>query len=100
MRGALVGLSVTLLVGCGTEVTDLIPAIPPAACADDTTFTGQGLLSPDVATDPGLTLNGNASATTGVLRITSALRNAVGSAYFTQPLVIDESTSLFVHFSQ
>jgi hypothetical protein len=100
MRGALVGFSVTLLVGCGTELTDLIPALPPPACVDGTTFTGQGLLSPDVATDTGLTLNGNASATTGALRVTSALRNAVGSAYFAQPLIIDESTSLFAHFSQ
>lgn len=85
-----------LLGGCGKEVTDLIPA---RVCIYPEGYTGQGPYAADVASSAGLTLNGSAAVVDGVLRLTSATRNAVGSAYFSAPLALDSSTSLHARFA-
>ena len=90
------GLLVLASIGCGSELTELIPK---RKCADESRDSPQGLYSADVATDPQLQLNGAASSLGGVLRLTSASRNAVGSAYFTTPLSLTSATSCFVHFA-
>jgi hypothetical protein len=81
--------------GCGSELTDLIPA---RLCSDWGTYPGGGLHAPDATLAP-LTLNGDAAIVDGVLRVTPALKNALGSAYFSEPLALATDTSLSVRFS-
>lgn len=85
-----------LLVGCGTEVTDLIPN---HACVDSRVYPGGGLYAADVSSGSGMTLNGNAVVLPPVLRVSNASRNSVGSAYFTQPLSVDASSNVSAYFS-
>jgi len=105
MTGAAAVLLPVLLTGCGSDLTELIPKrlVPSTGaeprCADSTSYPGGGLYAPDVSDTTGMVLNGNAASVDGVLRVASATRNAVGSAYFAETISLDPGTNFSAHFA-
>jgi hypothetical protein len=108
------------LTGCGSETTDLIPAIaarpnempdggsaPPTGsggsvsqdCVDSSAYPGDGLYKADVADASDMTLNGSAAVADGRLRLNDERATAVGSAYFSESIAFDASLSVYAHFS-
>ncbi len=96
MTGAVSLLFSALLVGCGGELTDLIPK---QDCVDAAVYPGGGLHTSNISEASGLALNGDASVVDGVLRVAPASRNAAGSAFFSEPISLSETTNLSAHFA-
>lgn len=75
----------------------------PLAFDSQTIETYQGIFNPainfsDFSNITDLTLNGNAAQSGNVLRLTPALQNQTGSAFFNTPLTIDSNTSFQTRF--
>lgn len=71
----------------------------PVPCVDASTYPGGGFYKADISEVSGMTLNGSAATTAGLLRLVPASPGGGGSAFLDTPLSIPSETSLFAHFS-
>jgi hypothetical protein len=79
---------------------DSITESEASPCIDPRVYPGGGLFKADIADGSGMTLNGDAASTDGVLRLANAtLEISSGSAFFTDPVSFGAGTSLFAHFA-
>ncbi len=101
-------------LGCGSETTDLIPALgdlptqePPGngtggarqPCVEASVYPGGGFYKPDISETSGMALNGSAASVAGSLQLVPIQETQVGSAYFEAPVAFDRDTSVFAHFT-
>jgi len=71
----------------------------PSGCVEPSTYPGGGFYKADIADASGMTLNGTAASTDGLLRLVPGSLAGAGTAYFNAAMSVDSRTSLFAHFS-